>query len=51
VRNPFEDCNIAVLLMALLFILVLVAEVRVPADDIPDLIRAVGTWWHIDLRI
>jgi hypothetical protein len=35
----------------LLFILGLVALARCPADQIPELVRALGTWWHIGLRL
>jgi hypothetical protein len=35
----------------LLLILGLVALIRCPVASIPDLVRALSTWWHISLRL
>jgi hypothetical protein len=39
------------MLIVLLFVLALVGLVRCPAGQIPELVRALGTWWHIELRL
>lgn len=39
------------LVIVLLFILALVALARCPTNQIPELVRALGTWWHIELRL
>lgn len=46
----------ALLACVLVFLLLigataLVAVIRVPAADLPAVVRGLGTWWHLDLRL
>jgi hypothetical protein len=53
-RNLFKNVNLAaaavITFSLVLLVLGLVALIRCPATDIPDVIRAFGTWVHISLR-
>jgi hypothetical protein len=50
-----KGARLPILLVALFLLLLgsvaLVAVLRAPPGDIPAVIRALGSWWHLSLRL